>query len=350
MTEFASKKLLKIILWSIALFLLLYLLYVLSGLLVVIIISILLSFIFDPFVKSLEKEGFSRFGATFVIFIILGLFIYLTLSFFIPMLLYQMNSLIETLHVYSLHDQIVNLEREIYKFLPIFVPGELSQKIEDLISGIILNSIDKLTSLVSSVVSVVAILLIVPFITFFFLKDSQHIFKNLVRIVPNNYFEMSYWILKKVSLQLGRFVRAWIFDASFVGFLCGVGFYVLGIENAIPLGVIAGIGHLVPYLGPVIGAVPAIIISIMQFGDASMVPFIILIIIAVYTIDNGIVQPYVFAKSVDMHPVIIILLIIAGSQLFGVLGMLLAIPLATVTKTAVKEIYFAFKNYKIARL
>jgi len=67
-------------------------------------------------------------------------------------------------------------------------------------------------------------------------------------------------------------------------------------------------------------------------------------------LDNGFFQPYVFSKSVDMHPIVIILLIIAGSQLFGLIGMLLAIPTATVIKTATKEIYFAFKNYKIARM
>ena len=70
----------------------------------------------------------------------------------------------------------------------------------------------------------------------------------------------------------------------------------------------------------------------------------------VYAADNGFVQPYVFAKSVDMHPIVIIILILAGSQLLGVIGMLLAIPFATVVRTAAKEIYFAYKNYKIARL
>jgi predicted PurR-regulated permease PerM len=350
MKDKLSKKNGRIILTAAAILLSLYLLYLLSDIVIIVLISILLAFIFNPLVKKLEREGFSRFTATFTVFVMMGLFIYLILSFFIPMLLRQMNSLIESLHVYSLHDQIVLLEIEVYKYLPIFNPGELSRKIEELISGIILNSIDELTTLISSIVSVVAILLIVPFITFFFLKDSQHIFKNILRIIPNNYFEMSYYILTKVSNQLGRFVRAWIFDASFVGFLCGLGFYILGIENAIPLGVIAGVGHLVPYLGPVIGAVPAVIISIMQFGDLSMIPFIILIIMIVYAVDNGFIQPYVFAKSVDMHPVVIILLIIAGSQLFGLIGMLLAIPVATVVKTAVKEIYFAFKNYKISRL
>ena len=161
---------------------------------------------------------------------------------------------------------------------------------------------------------------------------------------------MSYWILKKVSIQLGRFVRAWIFDATFVGTVMGVGLYFIGVNNALPLGVIAGLGHLVPYFGPVIGGVPAIIVAVIQTGDLSYAPFIILLVIITYTLDNGFVQPYVFSKSVDMHPIIIILLIIAGSQLFGILGMLLAVPTASVLKTAAKEIYFAFKNYKIARL
>ncbi len=161
---------------------------------------------------------------------------------------------------------------------------------------------------------------------------------------------MSYWILKKVGIQLGRFVRGWIFDATFVGVATGLGYYFLGIKNALPLGLISGVGHLVPYFGPVIGMIPAIIISVIEFGNFSQVPLIILMVLAVYAVDNGVVQPYVFAKSVDMHPIIIILLILAGSQLMGIIGMLIAVPLATVIRTLSKEIYYAFKNYKIARM
>ena len=65
--------------------------------------------------------------------------------------------------------------------------------------------------------------------------------------------------------------------------------------------------------------------------------------------DNGFVQPYVFSKSVDMHPIVIILLIITGGELFGLIGILLAVPTATVLKTSAKEIYFAYKNYSIAK-
>jgi putative permease len=350
MTENSLKKILKILLMSAAVILLLYISYLLADIIIILVIALLLAFIFEPLVVQLEKEGFSRLNSTFMIFILVGLSFYLALSFIIPKLIYQMNQLVAALQVYSLHDQLISIEKGIYKYLPFFEPGELSKRIEEFISFQIVNSFDKLSSLVTGIVSVIALLFIVPFLTFFLLKDSKKLFKGILGIVPNNYFEMSYWILKRVSVQLGRFVRAWIFDASFVGVICGVGFYIIGIDYALPLGVIAGLGHLVPYLGPIIGGIPAIIISIIQYGDLSQVPFILLVLFIVYSLDNGFVQPYVFAKSVDMHPIMIILLILAGSQLFGVFGMLLAIPVTSVVKTAAKEIYFAFKNYKIARL
>jgi predicted PurR-regulated permease PerM len=261
-----------------------------------------------------------------------------------------MNELIEALKGFSLHEQLIEVEKEIYTFLPFYPLGEISKRIEQFISSQIITSFDSITTILTSILSIVAILVIVPFITFFLLKDNRKILQGIVQVVPNNYFEPTYWVLKKISLQLGRYVRGWVFDSTFVGITCGLGFYSIGVPYALPLGVIAGFGHLVPYLGPIIGGVPAAIISIIQFGDFSAIPYIILVMALVYTFDNGFIQPFVFSKSVDMHPIIIILLIIAGSQLFGILGMLLAVPTAAVIRTSAKEIYFVIKNYKIARL
>jgi predicted PurR-regulated permease PerM len=214
----------------------------------------------------------------------------------------------------------------------------------------VVNIFDSVSSLLTSIVSVVAVLVIVPFISFFLLKDNRRILQSLLQTIPNKYFEMSYYVLKKVTLRLGLYVRAWIFDATFVGVMIGFGFYFIGVPNALPLGVIAGLGHLIPYFGPIIGGIPAIIVSIVQYGNFSQVPLILLVLVITYALDNGFVQPYVFGKSTDMHPIAIILLIISGGILFGLFGMLLAVPVATVIKTFTKEIYFAKKNYKIARV
>ena len=345
MSDQTLSKVKKYFLWGSAILLLGYLSYLLSDIFIILILSILLSIIFEPFIKIIEQKGATRLTATILIFIIVGFLIYLIFSYIIPQLTYQIGQLIEILKNFSIHNQIVAIEKEIHKYLPFFNVGTLSKNIEGAISTNIVNSFNEISTLLSSLVSVIAILVIVPFITFFLL-----IFRGMLNVMPNKYFEMSYWIIKKVSLSMGRFVRAWIFDATFVGLCCGFGFYFIGIDNALILGVIAGLGHLVPYFGPVIGGIPAAIISIIQYGDLSHIPPLLIVIAIIYAIDNGFVQPYVFSKSVEMHPIVIILLIIAGGQLFGVLGMLLAVPTATVIKTAAKETYYAFKNYKIVRL
>ena len=340
----------KYFLWIAATIIFLYLFYLLTEILIILALSILLSFIFAPFVSMLEAKGFNRLTSTLIIFGVFGFIIYFSLSIIIPKFVLQMNQLISSLEGFSFDEEIKTLEITILHYIPFLKQGDFTSRIEIFLASQLTNIIDSITEVLSSIVSVIAILVIVPFITFFLLKDSRRILQGILQTVPNKFFEMSYYVLKKVTLQLGLFVRAWIFDATFVGVMIGFGFYFIGVPSALPLGVIAGLGHLIPYFGPVIGGIPAIIVSIVQHGDLSQVPLILLVVLITYTLDNGFVQPYVFGKSVDMHPIVIILLIISGGILFGLMGMLLAVPFATVIRTFSKEIYFAKKNYKIARV
>ena len=340
----------KLFLWIAATVIFLYLVYLLTEILIILALAILLAFIFAPFVSLLEVRGFNRLTSTLIIFGIFGFIIYFSLSIIIPKFVFQMDQIISALEGFSFAEEVKALEVTLLHYVPFLKAGDLTHRIESLINSQVLNIFDSISTLLSSIVSVIAVLVIVPFITFFLLKDHRRILQGILQAIPNKYFEISYYVLKKVTLRLGLFVRAWIFDATFVGVMIGFGFYFVGVPNALPLGVIAGLGHLIPYFGPVIGGIPAIIVSIVQYGDLSQVPPILLVVLLTYTLDNGFVQPYVFGKSVDMHPIVIILLIISGGILFGLFGMLLAVPVATVFKTFSKEIYFATKNYKIAKV
>ena len=350
MADSTYKNVTKFFLWIAATIIFLYLVYLLTEIIIIFALSILLAFIFLPFVSILEAKGFNRITSTLLIFGVFGFIIYFSLSIIIPKFVVQMDQIIKALEGFSFAEEIKALEITLLHYVPFLKAGDITHRVESLITSQLVNIFDSVSSLLSSIVSVIAVLVIVPFITFFLLKDNRRILQGLLKTIPNKYFEMSYYILKKVTLRLGLFVRAWIFDATFVGVMIGFGFYFVGVPNALPLGVIAGLGHLIPYFGPVIGGVPAIIVSIVQYGDLSQVPLILLVVLITYTLDNGFVQPYVFGKSVDMHPIVIILLIISGGILFGLFGMLLAVPVATVIKTFTKEIYFAAKNYKVARV
>jgi len=345
-----SKNLTKISAAFLAALLLFYFSYIFFDIIFMLAVSLLIAMIFDPVVKLLEGRNISRLTSVLIVFCVSGIFIFFALSILIPKIVSQMNTISEALSKENVNRFIYQIEAVAKTYIPFADSADIAGKISDFLYSLVFDSINNISDIVSSIVSILAIMVIVPFITFFILKDNQAIIKGLVNVMPNRYFEVSYWVIWKIREQLGRFVRGWIIDAFLVGVMSAVGLSILGIHNSITIGFVAGIGHLIPYFGPIIGGVPAIIISVIQFGDLSMLPSIIVLFLIIYTIDNGYIQPNVFSKSTDMHPLVIILLILIGSQLLGIFGMLLAVPVATIIKTAAREIYYGYKNYKIIRL
>ncbi|MDH7604851.1 MAG: AI-2E family transporter [Melioribacter sp.] len=320
-----------------------------SDILAILIVSLLIAMILNPAVDFLEKQGFNRLISVLLVFLLCGSLLLLIFSYLLPKVFNQMNSLAQIITPESLSSIFKSIELFIQKLFPFLNTQNLINRVSIEFQNLLFGWINNVSSILYSIFSILALLVIVPFITFFLLKDNKKIIKGIINIMPNKYFEVSYWVIKKISIQLGRFVRGWILDAAIVGILAGIGLSILGINNAVSIGFIAGVGHLIPYFGPVIGGIPAIIISIIQLGNFSMLPKIILMFALVYIFDNGYIQPKVFSKSTDMHPLIIIILVLIGGKLLGVFGMLLAVPAATVIKTAAKEIYYGYKNYKIIR-
>ncbi|MDP3150447.1 MAG: AI-2E family transporter [Ignavibacteria bacterium] len=326
------------------------LIYYLLDVLILLALSILLAFIFDPVINFLEKNSFKRLHAILLVFIIaslVGIGIY---SYLIPAILEQTNAMFSKLSTDFITHQLSQFEDKLHILFPFVTKDLITHQVEKLSTGMLENLLQQVSPFLTNIFSFLAVMIILPFTTFFILRDRTQIIKGIVSVLPNRYLEMSYWVIKKVTQQLGRYVRGWMLDALFIGVACGLSFQLIGIDNALALGALAGVGHLIPYFGPIIGGVPALLISFLQYGDFSKAPIILLFLLIIYALDNGIVQPYIFSKSVHMHPLIIIFLIIAGGQLYGALGMLLAIPTATVIKTASMEFYFAWKNYRITRI
>ncbi len=345
-----SKKTYKVLLILFVIGIVAYLSYLFFNVLIMLAVSTLIAMIFNPIVTFLEKKGVPRWFAALFVFATGAALCFLLLSILIPKITGQLDTISKTVSQENLNKVVKNIETSIRPYIPFVKPGEISAQLRTFITNQFTQSFYHLNEILSSIMSVLAIMVIVPFMTFFLLKDNRRIVRGLINIMPNKYFEMSYWVIRQIATQLGKFVRGWIFDAFIVGALSSAGLAILGIENAISIGLIAGIGHLIPYFGPVIGGLPAIIISLIQFGDFSMLPSILIMFIIIYTIDNGFIQPNIYSKSTDLHPLAIIVLIIIGSQIIGIAGMLLAVPIATVVKTAAKEIYLGYKNYRVIKV
>lgn len=350
LSEDLLKKIIKGVLAAVAIAAVLYIAYLFLDIITMFIISVLLAFIFNPVVAWMEGKGIKRVIA--VIIVMVSSLVLVTIAFgtLIPKITSQVQTLTTNLSQEKVNEILGGVEQQFKSIFPFYETVNFAENVTNFLSGFLVDTVNNLSNILSSIFSILALAVIVPFMTFFLLRDSNELIKGIISVMPNRYFEMSYSVLKKMSIQLGKFVRAWILDALFVGTMSALGLTILGVDNSITIGMIAGIGHLIPYFGPLIGGIPAIIIALLQFGDTSILLSIVLMFVIIYTLDNGYIQPNLLSHGTDMHPLVIIILILFGSQVMGILGMLIAVPLATVIKTAAREINFGYKNYKIINL
>jgi len=187
--------------------------------------------------------------------------------------------------------------------------------------------------------------LLAPLFAFFMLHDGRRITRSLLEMVPNNHFEMAIYLQSRINEQLGSFIRARFLEAFIVGLCVWLGLTAIGFPYAGLLALFAAITNLIPYLGPVIGAIPALIIAVISDGGmvAHSMSLSLSIVTSVYLlaqlIDVVFVIPLVVARIVNLHPVTVIIVIIIGAQLMGILGMIISIPVASVLKLTLSTVY-----------
>jgi len=314
------------------------------SLVLALLLSALLAFILKPLVKFLEfRLGLRRSIAILCVFVLGGGSVVLASMKLVPVLIERAQLLYEQFRNFPFQVKLNEAAQDLAKHIPFVDPTTASLKANAMISTVT----ESIGAAVEDVFSLIAIFAIIPFVTYFVLAEGDAALKNLIQRVPNKYFEMSLNVLNKIERDLVGYLRGWILDSIIIGVLSIAGLWLIGVDYPILIGTVAGIANLVPYLGPVVGAVPAFLVSLTQFGDFRMLVPIIVLSVAIQAIDNIIVQPLCFAKTVDMHPLTVILVLLVGNELMGVAGMLVAIPIATVLKVSIVETYWGLSNYRI---
>lgn len=315
-----------------------------QSLLVALILALLIAFMLRPPIRFFEIHlGMSRSISIAIVFLLLILFIVINAANGIPVVMNHVRELYAGFQKFPLDQKLDELVRDVAKGLPIINPQTASHKLRAFIDESVHSVGEDAASAAGSAFS----FMIIPFVTYFALAEGDRAAKRLLERVPNKYFEMTLNVVHKIQKELVGYLRGWMLDSVIVGIMNIVGFYVIGVKYAILLGVIAGLANLIPYVGPFVGVIPVFLVSVTQTGDLSLIPAISIMTFVIQTIDNIVVQPLCFAKTVDMHPLTVIVVLIVGNQLMGVLGMLLAIPLYTILKVTAVETHWGLKQYRI---
>ncbi len=339
-------KFLRFIILLIVLVVLGWLLYSLSNILTIVIISALLAYILDPVASYLEARGLSRGNATTIIFAAFFFVVGLVAWTLLPGLFRELFSLQKSLNLEdtsSVTDAVKQFLQQNLTFLNVE-----SLNIEEGVKNVLALMTDELLSVLRSLVSVISYIVIIPFVVFFLIKDGHRMKKAFIQIMPNRYFEMALNMIHKMDQQLGWYLRGQFTEAAVVGVLSVIALWLLNIKYFTIIGIFAGLANLIPYVGPVAGAIPAIIVSLVNGGDMMQILYVIIAFAIVQLIDNVVLQPVVLSKSVNLHPLIIVFAVLIGGQFFGVLGMLLAVPSAGIIKVTSREIYLGIRKFNRA--
>ncbi len=186
--------------------------------------------------------------------------------------------------------------------------------------------------------------IVTPIISFVLLLQGQAIYRSLLALAPNRYFEMTLLLVNNIQVQLVAYIKGlglqWLIMASIVV----PGFLLIGLPYGPLIGLVVATTNIIPYLGPGLGLASALAVALMQPGGALIVPVLLVIALA-QLVDNVFTQPVVLAGSVEIHPLIAILAVIPMQQWFGMAGMVIAIPFVSILVASIQIIYRQLKAF-----
>jgi len=313
------------------------------------ILSVLFAFLLNPVVIRLERNGVNRTGAVGLIIMFLILVIGLILIWFYPSVseeIFSITQVINNKNYHLIFNKVKTIITQIQE-LPFIESTGLADTLTERFQPLIFNLFRKSLDWIPNIFSILIAIVLIPFMTFFLLKDAPQMKKSFIKIIPNRYFEMALILIYKINNQLGSYIRGQLLVSLCIGSLSIIALYLLDVPYFFSIGLVAGLANMIPYFGPITGAVPAIIINYIDKKHFSAVIVVIIAFAVIRLIDDTIISPNILARSVEIHPLLVIIVIFIGGNMFGLLGLLLCIPVTGIIKLTVKELVWSFKNYHL---
>ncbi len=335
LTWWKEKKLLRYLVPAALAVAIIYLLYLLRGLFFSFILAVLISYLINPLVGAISKRGASRSAAILWSFLALFLVLAGLLTYGFPLLIKQLNSLVDAIPVYTLQAKELTLAiQERYADLGLSdglkqVFDERIHWLENLLLGQVRNILAAILGMVGSILKI----LLAPVLSFYILRDLELIKKKSLALLPINWREETIKLFQQIDRVLGSFIKGYLLVAAIVGGMTTIVMALLGVEFALMLGIFAGLTELIPYFGPIIGAVPAVALALLKTRWLAIKVAIAFIII--HQLESTIISPKILGDRVGLHPLAVIFSLLAGGELYGLAGMLLAVPVAAVLRVIV---------------
>jgi putative permease len=314
------------------------------------ILAALLSILLDPLVVMLEGRGLNRTAAVTLVMVIIILLVIWLMIFLAPRISHEVKTISQLVKNETPATLLFKMKTLLNKYLPMLKNPGITNQIMSRIEKFVYSILNRSIQLIPSILPMAISLFLIPFMTFFLLKDGRRLKKSFIQTLPNRYFEMSINLIHKIDGQLSSYIRGQMLVSLCIGILSITVLAILGVPYFLIIGTVAGVANMIPYFGPIVGAVPAIILNVIDKGSLSAALVVILAFIAIRLIDDTLVSPNILGRSLEIHPMLVIIVIFIGGEMFGVMGLLLCIPVTGIIKVTIQELIWNIRHYRAFRI
>ena len=327
-----------------------YLLVLLGPILSPFLIAALLAYLADPIADKLERYNMSRTNAVLVVFSALMLFMFLMLLILLPKLTVQLTIMVKQIPI-----AIDLLEKNALPLITQYLGLELEQFNFDFFKALIRDNVKQTGSILNNVLSSIANsglaiaawlanVVLIPVVLFYLLRDWDIMVAKLRKLLPRNIEPTVTGLVHECDEVLGAFVKGQLMVMLALGVIYSVGLWVVGVDLALLVGMIAGAASIVPYMGFFVGIVAAFIAAMVQFNDPTILVWVSLVFVIGQALEGMVLTPLMVGDKIGLHPVAVIFAIMAGGQLFGFIGILIALPVAAVIMVLLRHLHLGYKQ------
>jgi len=329
-----------------------FFIYILSPILTPFAISALLAYLFDPFADKLESWKINRTLSVVIVFLVMTLLVFIILLFLIPTLEHQISNLLTNLPRYFLwlSEHITPWLKETFGIqTDFFNATEVSTLLKshwNEAGGIAKNVIASLSQSGLVLVNWMMNIILIPVITFYLLRDWDLLTARFGELIPRPVYPTINKLVTESNKVLSAFLRGQFSVMLALGVIYSIGLMIIGLDLSLLIGMGAGIVSFIPYLGAITGMIVGVITAIVQFGDLTIVVYVLGVFAVGQLLEGFVLTPLLVGDKIGLHPVAVIFAVLAGGQLFGFVGVLLGLPIAAVVMVLLR---FAHQNYILSK-
>lgn len=306
------------------------------------IAGILLAYLLYPILDFLKRKNVP---GTWAVYILALIFLLLSLIFaflLVPAFFNEVSGLSSTLpeYIQTINDFIGRINREYRRAeMPSTVKEALDRslkKAEEQLIKFLESFTDKIINGISSFFT----LLLAPVITYYILKDLDRLKRGIIRLIPASKRGLFYYLGSEINEVILGYFRGQVWLSVIVAIFSTIALLILKIPFNIILGLIAGFSNMIPYVGPILGSIPAIFLALLRSPGKALTVLVLFFLIQ--QLENSFISPGIISKEVGIHPLVVIFSLLVGAELLGFWGLLLAVPIAGSLKVTARILYREF--------